>query len=431
MNNCNNLINTHALEEFNEIIQHDAIIYKKITVNKKKKVKMTYPIWNQVCTCIIRIRETSEYLNQLNIERKNVCGQAFSFYEFINLNSIIFECVNTLFHIFDGRKNALFDAYGKTKYFKKSNKTKQNDIKFFKFVRSASAVHPNNTTEYNEITNLKHEFYPYAIWNTSLDLFALKKDDPKDFDISLDSWNSKPNCYRRHYFLYLSEFYEFTNRIILLIKELMPIVNSLVVNYKEKHNYKTLKKESFFDNKSEYCLYLRDKLKNKKREKDDFQDGGLLIASHILQNEILDKKFKTEILKRVRIVAKQMLTDLDEISFDDCYKDFYLGQEPIKSNQSSYSYIVSKFYRLEQKANEEIENNKYEDFRTSFRDEENNMNYTDAEWSVRLLKSLKDFYVEGDWIIANSFTDLFEITLQRVWYIIKENSGGQNHVETN
>ena len=232
-------INPKIIEEFSKLTATDCIVYRKITIQDNKGRKQKYLTHNQVCTCIIRIIETCKYINTLDLKKENQFGQAFNFYEFVNCCSIVYECINTLFNIFHQK---LETFYGKTKVFTKSNKTKTNDIKFFKFIRSASAVHPEHTDRYNKITKLKHEFYPYAIWNIDKNMFFLHKNSPKDFDIGLVSWNSKPTCYNKHYYLYINEFYEFTNEIISCLIYLIPVVNNLIEIDKEKRRCKRLKK---------------------------------------------------------------------------------------------------------------------------------------------------------------------------------------------
>ena len=86
----------------------------------RKKNKMTkgylYQYYNQLCVCIIRITETVEYLEHFSFKKTNVYGQAFDFYEFINCSSIIKECVDILFKIFD----LDFKKYYKKKHLKQA-----------------------------------------------------------------------------------------------------------------------------------------------------------------------------------------------------------------------------------------------------------------------------------------------------------------------
>lgn len=417
-NNNNRKINLCILEDFNDLINHDSIIHRKIKVIDKDK-KYYYQLWNQACTCVIRIRETSNYINQLELKRENVCRQAFSFYEFINLISIIFECTNSLFQLF-GNGLQLKDVYH-YKCFLKSNRTKINDIKFFKFIRSASSVHPNNTTKYNKITKFKHEFYPFALWNTNLQLFVLKKNDPKDFDIGLISWNSNPKCINKQYYLYIDEFYDFTNNIINTIENLIPKANKIISNFKEKNRCKKLKKSKDFINESEFCKYLRTRL-IKKNLDIEFKDGGLLVASHVVSNKILDDKFKKYIYKKVKKIANQMLIDIEQIGFDDIFEDLNLFELNGCFPDIDLNYIAQKFYDyLKKETKREIETKEFINYRSALRHEDDNLKYNDAEWAVRQLFKIKALYREEDLQKATSFADLYEITLQRIWYYLYNN----------
>ena len=154
--------------------------------------------------------------------------------------------------------------------------------------------------------------------------------------------------------------------------------------------------------------------------KNEFADGGLLIASHILSNSILNNDFKKVILNNVRKLAKQMTIDIDEISFDDIYDEYDVRYGIDSLNANNYDYINSKFYYLEREAKNEIENNEFNNFWLSERFEEDNTKYSDAEWSAHMLiTEVENFYKSEDFERAKSFTDLFEISLQRVWYKLK------------
>ncbi len=202
------------LKSLHEIIIGNEVFQHKITMSKGKRgEKRYYHIYNQLSACFVRIRETCHYLSDFHFRKSNICGQAFDFYEFVNCISIILGCVENLFGVFNVQLN---DYYKSKKVFFKSNKTKQNDIKFFKFIRSASAVHPSETTNYNKITKLKFEVYPYALWAGHLSMFLLDN-IPQDFDIELIGWNSRTNSYNNYYYLYINEFYDFVNELLASI----------------------------------------------------------------------------------------------------------------------------------------------------------------------------------------------------------------------
>lgn len=92
----------------------------------------------------------------------------------------------------------------------------------------------------------------------------------------------------------------------------------------EKLNYKRLKKPENFKDYSEYCLYLRTQIK-KKIKSEEFIDGGLLLASHILTNERISEIFKSYIRAYVRIIVMKMRTDIRSIEFNEIFDDLHLS----------------------------------------------------------------------------------------------------------
>ena len=116
----NQKINLDHLEKISDIISKNygafAHAYSYKTGKDNKKHKFEY--YNLLCTCILRIRETANYLSQFHFKQDNECGQAFDFYEFINCLSIIFGCTESLLNLFDIK---LKDCVGDKTYFIKSN----------------------------------------------------------------------------------------------------------------------------------------------------------------------------------------------------------------------------------------------------------------------------------------------------------------------
>ena len=130
--------NYEYLDQLNKLISYSDVHFKS---KRKKKlvgnIYAYYQYYNAIAASIIRIRETSKYLENFKFRKENDFKQAFDFYEFINCISIVFECINELFSIYNLK---LCEEYKKTniKVFKLSNRTNQDDITFFKFIRSAS-----------------------------------------------------------------------------------------------------------------------------------------------------------------------------------------------------------------------------------------------------------------------------------------------------
>lgn len=424
MSKNKNVIHLDSFESFSVLTSNDLFSKRYFLVeNKKTKKKKKVQPYNQIATCVVRIKETSEYINSLELKRQNTFGKAFNFYEFINCLSIVFGCVETLFELFNLK---IEDEYGNKRAFVKScGKRKIKDISFFKFVRSASSVHPQSTTRYAKITKVRNEYYPYATWHGDEDV--LFNDAPKDFDIKLTSWSSKPECFSKHYYLFLDEFYGFADYIVSLISKLNPLVESIINGEKEKLRCKRLKYMDSFPTRQDYCLYLRKRLSNKNTNKYEFADGGLLIASHILGNNLLSQEFKDYIFSKVEPISKQMKIDLTEIGFDDAVSGLYLGNCINDDNCYQPTYVTEKFHDyLEKEVRYEIESNDYRPFRPALRDEKNNLDYSDAEWAANLLLTrITDFYDIEKIKQAYSYVDLYEITLETIW---KKKQGDNKNV---
>lgn len=405
-------IDLKPLELFCDLTRNDLFPSKKVVVKDKKKKKTGFYLSdNLISVCIVRIRETSQYLNQFQFRKKNEFGEAFDFYEMINCISIIKECVYSLFEHF---KLPLKKECEGKKIFSKSNKKRTDDFDFFNFIRSASSVHPQDTIFHPRNLTYKHEFFPYAYWKKD-GLDILDKDAPHDYDIKLISWNSNPKCGGHPYYLYLEEFFEFANYLVYRISDLNPCVQNIIEQQKEKIRCKRLMSVRKFSNHSEYCLYLRERLKHRYKGKDELPDGGLLIASHILSNDLIGKEFKRFIFQRVQRIAKKMKKDITKIGYDDTYEGLYLYDALKDINVFQKDYVSNKFHEyLEREALHEIENKSFQSFKPILFGKKEP--YSDAEWAASLLfNRVPRFYDLEQILKADSYTDLFEITLERIW----------------
>lgn len=405
-------INLAYLEKFNDVISNNACFSKK-TINKRidKSEKNTYryQYFNQLCTCIIRIRETSAYLSDFDFKQDNNHKQAFDFYEFLNCIWIIFGCTETVFSIFN---QELSDYIRGKNAFKKSNRTHTDDVKFFKFIRSASTAHPSETTRHQKISHKKIETYPYALWTNSSLTFLFQDGDP-NADIELLSWGPKTDSRYKRYYLYISEFYKFINIILDSFKYLIPIANGIVASNKEKLRCKRLKQEKDFNNYHDYVMYLRKRL-SKLIDNGEFPDGGLLLADHILQNDKIGTDFKKHIKVKISKLVKQMQFDMEQISFDDIFDDLYL-YDVIKGTNENDWYISQKFHDyLSKESRHEIEtgNYSYPTLVTSDR-------CSNADWAVYQLSFVSNvIFAKGELHGKETFADIYEIVLQNI-YLIK------------
>lgn len=403
-------IDTIPIDKIHDLIDSDDF-FRLANTKVKQNESLSYHDWNKLCTAIIRIEDTADYANRFNPLRENVCKEAFDFYELLNCFSIILGCVTCIFKEF---KLEIDKAYDQNKAFLKSNKSDSSDINFFKFIRSACAVHPEKTTAYKKITGTQGEYYPYAVWNNR-SFYAITSNFPKDCDVILTAWNSdKPNS-DREYYLYLDEIYDFVNGVVTCLLKLVPVIETRIKNYKATRVCPNLKNPSEFVIKSEYCLYLRDELLRKKGETSDALDGGLLVALHLLSNDLISSNFKNAIFDNVLSIKEQMTVDIDKIGLNDIYfsfMDFNEVQDKLETKIWFCALKEAEF--LEKEARREIERKQPFPFRNS-----SGMFYertfADACLAANKITAIKGLFDDNSINKAISFPDLFELLLQSVW----------------
>lgn len=405
------------VEIISELISdnYDAFAHAYSFKNSKNKKIRKFEYYNLLCTCILRIRETSRYLMNYSFRQENVCGQAFDFYEFINCLSIIYSCSESLLEIFNF--NLKNDFKGK-QYFIKSNRTRESDYKFFKFIRSAAVAHPDNTTNYPKISKRNNEIYPYAVWTSRVFDF-LKTERERDSDISLLSWASSERCQYKRYYLYIDEFYNFINAVVEDVNKAIPAINSIIERYKNRHRCKRLKKESDFNNYHDYLMYLRKRLLKLNTNKYEFPDGGILIADHIFSNKLITKSFKKYLKERVKLLSAMMIDDFDEVGFNTIFDELDL-YKVIKDKCDDSHYIDSKFdLYLGRRARHEIENNEYSKFIPElaiYKDDP--ASGSDAFWAVYKLFSCDIFllkYKSYPNYQDLSYADIYEMSLEIIY----------------
>ena len=408
--------NYEFLEQLNKLISNSDVHLK----SKRKKqigrnVYAYYQYYNATVASIIRISETSVYLENYKFKKNNEFRQAFDFYEFINGISIVFECVNEIFKIYDLN---LSDEYGKRKLkvFKLSNKTKQNDITFFKFIRSASSVHPTDTTRYYEkINRNKIEVFPYALWIEDNIFATMHKNYFKEADIELLSWSGKTSSKYNYYYLVIDEFYAFLRQLLELIKVVYDKACSITEKYEDGIRCKRLKSEDSFNTYSEYIVYLKGRLKVI-RSKDECPDGGLLIASHIVNNSLLSDDFKNYVKLQVKKLSKKMKTDITSIGYDDIFEDINIKHIMQESDRKK-TYRCEKFYDyLQSRVKKEITTKCFENYRDYLNQKDFN-NLQNGPYAIHLILEVKDnifSFVDID--KAETFSDFYEMTLEEAYY---------------
>lgn len=409
-------INLSSLEEISSLVSdnYDAFAHA-YTFRDKTKKRHKFEYYNLLCTCILRIRETSNYVIGYSFKQENVCGQAFDFYEFVSCLSIIFSCVESLLDLFNFK---LKEDFKNKQYFIKSNRTKESDYKFFKFVRSAAVAHPDNTTKYPKIAKRTNEIYPYAVWTCEVfDLLRTEKD--KDSDISLLSWASSERSKYKRYYLYVDEFFAFINAVVKDLGKVVPAINAIIETFRNKHRCRRLKKEDDFQSYHDYLMYLRKRLLSLNTNKYEYPDGGILLADHIISNSIIGDEFKKYIRKRIMRLTKMMIDNFDEIGFYFVFDELDLYRV-IKDKVDDSGYIDEKFNSyLKREAIYEIGSDSFRKFIPElvvYKD--NPEDGSDAFWATYLLFSCTTFvdkYKSYSNYEKLSYVDIYEMALEIIF----------------
>ena len=187
MLNNNERFDLTYLEELYDIIYCNECFEHIKRTKKTKKRAYTYQYKNCLLTCIIRIRETVEYLDKFKFRKNGAERQAFDFYEFVNCISIIDGCIKILFEVLSPNQKNYYPE--NERVFMASNKAKSNDHDFFSFIRSASSVHPAETDRQEKTIGKKVEFYPYCEW-LDPDCHGPSGEIPESADIVMRSLGS-------------------------------------------------------------------------------------------------------------------------------------------------------------------------------------------------------------------------------------------------
>lgn len=178
----------------------------------------------------------------------------------------------------------------------------------------------------------------------------------------------------------------------------------------EKLNYKRLKKPTDFKDYSEYCLYLRTQIK-KKIKSEEFFDGGLLLASHILTNERISKIFKSYIRAHVNLIVMKMRTDIRSIEFNEIFDDLHLSSILTVNNKED---IDQKFCcDLYNDAINEIERSiDHPDLKLPTEVIQKQMK---DDFDVRLLKAALNPEINKIIDEARNYADLYELILDFIF----------------
>lgn len=399
------------LEQLSDLVSSSDYYVKKIIAlpkrRKSDKDKKSQAL-NPICTAIIRIRETTNYIIQLKLKHANICGQAFDFYELLDCISIVEGCIEFLFSII-AKKQLQQECQEKNTFTKHGSPKRFDDLGFFKFIRSAAAVHPVKTDRFSKKTYFTNEFYPYAIW-IDAPLHKFLNRSPDGADLMLETWNSKSRSIGSKYFLYSHEFYDFLKLLLSKIEILLNCAKEDIEKYNQSLNLKKLKEPSDFQKYSDYLRYLHERIVKRIAHK-DCRDGGLLLLSHLFDNPLVGIDFKKELKGHVEEVRNTARTNILEIEYTDVFDWIDIGSIFTKAGAPQAGYVTEKFSDyLYKEVISEIRCNHFKLIPKYFPISEEHGN-SFFVWSL-LNSQLKNLFWNGELEKCKTYADLYELTLE-------------------
>lgn len=218
-----------------------------VTVKTKNKSKsMPFNSRARIETALYRIEDTLKYMNSIPLGCNPQRMQAFDFYDFVNCEVVVVDCIETIAHIF-GCESDVLNLKQKKDIFNGNG----TDNDFVKYIRSLASVHPLDTSghpKYNGYENFHCS--PRSYWDTTMQ-------DGKDLTIAIyDSYNKQNELeYLR---VGIEDFVTFLQRWIDLIDVIITAVKEYERQSIEDYKHIIMKMPCDFENYVDYIQYLKE-----------------------------------------------------------------------------------------------------------------------------------------------------------------------------
>lgn len=318
-----------------------------------------YYAWNRTCAAMDRLEDTINYLNQLELGKRNYQRAAFDFYDFINNIYIVIDCIKTLGSIFRIDDRLIKDIENSTAVFGEEFAENSNDQKYFEYIRSLCSVHPLCTNHQRMFLNhSKFHCCPFVVWNGSIAF-------TRRYESDLEAWIYTSEKESGYIILpiYIAQFEEYSIKWIDLIPKIIEAKN----NFTDKE-YARLRQEpikSLSDYSNDVVQYLA-YLKQEYCERFDYGSDYIFdqyirvftIALSDSRNAELLVKYQHAILYAIEFVRNELQNmsyagyDNTGIRYPDPNVETTLFDELscisiYGSSFSKYAYNFEKLYCLE------------------------------------------------------------------------------------
>ena len=325
---------------------------------RKKQPKKLVNSWNSMCTIMDRIDDLVLYLNQKVLNNGTWERCAFDFFEFIEQAGVLIECIDYAFSIYNVKTpvhNVIFKNKVINPKIKNNKKDWELDDDYFKYIRSLSSVHPNDTSQHAIFQEDEFEVSPYAMWNNGA--FRISN---KNADLLITTYNNNsPDKFIVHKEIYINELFNYIKYKYYSLNCLSRIIinhNKNIIN--NCRNTPILKPKDFND----YIDYLNNlKIEAAERNTEIEDQIGKIIDIYNMiisnkNNESSFIKYKNAIKYAVKAYHRQLQNMDFECNsiFDKLIDKLLLGSIYVKDNMNNYNYYLSKIIYLNEEVGDKL-----------------------------------------------------------------------------
>lgn len=303
--------------------------------------------WNSICSIMDRVDDLVIYLNQKELDNGVWKNCAFDFFEFIEQAGVLVSCIDQAFNIY-GVNQPEHGIIFKSKRINNNNLSLKNinnlDNQYFKYIRSLSSVHPDDTSFHRDFQEASFEVSPYVVWNKG----AFRLNNP-DVDLVITTYNNETDDFLVNKGIYIDELFNFIKfkyySLNYLSMKIKLYYNSVIRDFR----CNKIKKEREFNN---YILYLENlkceatkRNPNMESEIQDLIDIFNLKLTNNTNNEKFNK-YKNSLQYAAHSYYRQLQNmDFNCISpFDHLVNDLLIGK--IYDKDDNYHYPLSKILYL-------------------------------------------------------------------------------------
>ena len=237
------------------------VVNEKVNISIEKQHELgdkhiPYMAWDRMCAIMDRLEDTLLYLNSITIGNCISRRSAFDFFNFVNNEYIVIDCIKTMGKIFGVESEKFKAIESSNDVFGDVLEVGGTDDQFFKYIRSLCAVHPINTTQkggHPYLKDAKLHCCPFVVWAND-GVGTLWSDDR---DLSVHIYVSDPEEGTIMLPLYVKQFVAYLNRWICFIPDIVNAIYNYFEMVYESHRNNILKSMNEFCQTIDYLEYLR------------------------------------------------------------------------------------------------------------------------------------------------------------------------------